>query len=154
MNEYLSTLGLCLRAGRLTAGIDAAADSVADGDVRLVVLAADAGDSTERRMRRAIGERKIPVIRVPASAEEIGAALGRLTCAVCCIREIGFAATVAQKAAQDDPTLAPIAQQVAEKNSRIASRRGKKKPGARKKGDNGSMRANAIHRKKRGGERA
>lgn len=79
MNEYLSTLGLCLRAGRLTAGIDAAADSVADGDVRLVVLASDAGDSTERRMRRAVGERNIPIIRVSAGAEEIGAALGRLT---------------------------------------------------------------------------
>ena len=154
MNEYLSTLGLCLRAGRLTAGIDAAADSVADGEVRLVVLASDAGDSTERRMRRAVGERNIPIIRVSAGAEEIGAALGRLTCAVCCIREIGFAATVAQKAAQENPALMPTAQQLTEKNSRIASRRGKKKPGARTKGENGSHRANAIHRKKRGGERA
>ncbi len=154
MNDYLNTLGLCLRAGRLTAGIEAVVDSMSSSEVRLVVLSSDAGDSTERRVRRAMGERSIPAMRIGATAEEIGAALGRMSCAVCCIREIGFATVIAQKAAQQDPLLEPIAQQLAEKNSRIASRRGKKKPAASAKENNGSRRANQIHRKKRGGERA
>ena len=54
MNEYLSTLGLCLRAGKLTAGLEAVCDCVSQsGDVRLVLLSADAGESTVRRVRRA-----------------------------------------------------------------------------------------------------
>ena len=154
MNEYLSTLGLCLRAGRLTAGVEAVSDSIAAGEVRLVLLSSDAGESVGRRMERAAAQKRIPVIRVGADSEQIGAALGRLTCAVCSISEIGFAATIAHKAAQEDPTWEPVAQQLAEKNSRIASRRGKKKPRQTARGDKGMGNARQSTRKKGGGERA
>lgn len=152
MNEYLSTLGLCLRAGKLTAGLDAVEDVIVTGEVRLVILSKDAGDSVSRRIHRAARQKNLPVIRIQADSSQIGAALGRMTCAVCSIQEIGFAAAIAQKAAQDDPSIQPIAQQLSEKNSRIASRRGKKK--TRHTAEKSSRRANQINRKKRGGERA
>ena len=99
MNEYLSTLGLCLRAGKLTAGLEAVCDCVSQsGDVRLVLLSADAGESTVRRVRRAAEGKSMPIVRLGANAEDIGAALGRGACAVCCIHEIGFAA---EKTARD-----------------------------------------------------
>lgn len=155
MNEYLSTLGLCLRAGKLTAGIEAVSDQVsASGDVRLILLSADAGETTARRVRRAAEGKTIPIVRLGAGSEDIGAALGRAACAVCCIHEIGFAAAIAQKAALENPELAPIAQQIQEKNTRIASRRGKKKTRKGTAGDGSSRKANQSTRKKRGGERA
>ena len=78
MNEYLSTLGLCLRAGKLTAGLEAVCDCISQsGDVRLVLLSADAGESTVRRVRRAAEGKTMPIVRLGANAEDIGAALGR-----------------------------------------------------------------------------
>ena len=155
MNEYLSTLGLCLRAGKLTAGLEAVCDCISQsGDVRLVLLSADAGESTVRRVRRAAEGKSMPIVRLGANAEDIGAALGRGACAVCCIHEIGFAAAIVRKAAAENPELETAAQQLEEKNTRIASRRGKKKPRNHTTGDKTSRKANQSTRKKRGGERA
>ena len=139
MNDYLSTLGLCLRAGKLTAGIDAVSDCIAaSGDVRLSLLSADAGET---------------IARLGASSADIGAALGRASCAVCCIQEIGFAAGILGKAAQEDPALEPMVRQLKEKSVRIASRRGKKKARKGTAGEGNSRKANQSTRKKRGGER-
>jgi ribosomal protein L7Ae-like RNA K-turn-binding protein len=155
MNEYLSTLGLCLRAGKLTAGIEAVSDHVASsGDVRLILLSSDAGETTVRRLRRAAEGKNIPIVRLGAGSEEIGAALGRAACAVCCIQEIGFAAAIMKKAAEENPELAPIFEQIQAKNIRIASRRGKKKPRKGTAGSGGSRKAKQSTNKKRGGERA
>ena len=154
MNDYLSTLGLCLRAGKLTAGIDAVSDCIAaSGDVRLILLSADAGETTVRRIQRAAEGKKTPIARLGASSADIGAALGRASCAVCCIQEIGFAAGILGKAAQEDPALEPMVRQLKEKSVRIASRRGKKKARKGTAGEGNSRKANLSTRKKHGGER-
>lgn len=153
-HEYLSTLGLCLRAGKLTAGIEAVLDVIPDSKTRLVVLSSDAGESTVRSAQRAAGQRGLPVIRVQADSAEIGAALGRMTCAVCSISEIGLAAAIASKAAEESPELEETARALSAKNSRISARRGKKKPRGAARADKGSGRARQTNSKKGGGERA
>ncbi len=153
-HEYLDTLGLCLRAGKLTAGIEAVLDAIPSSKTRLAVLSCDAGENTVRSVMRAAKSRNLPVIQVAADSQEIGAALGRMTCAVCTISEIGFAAAIANKAAAESPKLAETAKLLSEKNTKIASRRGKKKPKHTAKTENGTAKTVQTNRKKRGGERA
>lgn len=155
MNEILSLLGLCLRAGKLVSGDDAVADTVSAGDARLIVLAQDAGANISRRAARYTEMHHIPVLRIAADAADMGWAIGRKTTAICCITDIGFAAAAAAKAAKADEQYIALAEQLSEKKKRIESRRGVKKP--RKKtvgaGKPSDSRKQSTHTK-RGGERA
>ena len=151
--EYLGTLGLCLRAGKLTAGMESVLGSIPDSKTRLIVLASDAGESTVKSVTRAAETRSLPIITVKADSGLIGNALGKQSCAVCSISEIGFANAGAKKAAEENPYLSDIARQLSEKNEKISSRRGRKKTGNKAKTDSGSKRAGQINSKKHGGER-
>ena len=143
MHEILRLLGLCFRAGKLVSGDDAVADTVFAGEARLL-LAADAGANITRRAERHAEQKNVPVIRLTDDAQELGWALGRTATSICCITDAGFAAAVAQKAANADAQYAPIAQQLAQKKQRIEARRGKHTAGGKRKSTY----------TKRGGERA
>lgn len=147
MHEALGLLGLCLRAGKLIAGEEAVSDCVREGKARLLLLAQDAGATTAKRARRAGQERNVPLVRLAVTTQELGAALGRTSCAVCCITDAGFAAAAAKKAAADFPENEQAVSQTEQKNIRIQSRRGTKK---HRKAPGGS----AYTHKKSGGERA
>ncbi|MCD8357551.1 MAG: ribosomal L7Ae/L30e/S12e/Gadd45 family protein [Clostridia bacterium] len=154
MHEILSLLGLCFRAGKLISGDDAVADAVGTGEVRLILLAGDAGANITRRAARHEEEKGVPVLRLEDSAQELGWALGRKPTAICCITDIGFAAAAAKKAAAADERYAELAQQLSQKKTRIESRRGKKKPHKKsaRKHTSGGMKQSTYT--KRGGERA
>lgn len=154
MNDVLSLLGLCLRAGKLVYGDDAVADTVAAGDVRLLVLAADAGANISRRAARHTETAGVPVLRITEDAAQMGWAIGRRATAICCITDIGFAASAAQKAAEADAQYAALAQQLSEKKTRIQSRRGRKKPRRKSAGGQSTGGVNQSTHTKRGGERA
>ena len=154
MNDILSLLGLCLRAGKLVAGDDAVADTVSAGDARLIVLAEDAGAHVTRRAAYYTENNRIPVLRLTAGAAEMGWAIGRKTTAICCITDIGFAAAAAAKAAKADAQYAPLAEQLGEKKKRIESRRGVKKPRRNHTGNKADGRKKQSAQIKRGGERA
>lgn len=153
MNDILGLLGLCLRAGKLVSGDDAVADTVAAGDARLLVLAADAGAGITKRAARH-AESGVPVLRIADDAAQLGWALGRKTTAICCMTDIGFAAAAAQKAAAADPQYAELAQRLGEKKQRIESRRGVKKPRKKSAGARTSGGGKQSTHTKRGGERA
>ena len=153
MNDILSLLGLCLRAGKLVSGDDAVADTVSAGDARLLILAQDAGANITRRAARHTETNRVPVLRLTASAAEMGWAIGRKTTAICCITDIGFAAAAAAKAAKADAQYSELAQQLSEKKKRIDSRRGIKKP-RNKTTEKKSSGKKPSTKTKRGGERA
>ena len=154
MNEVLPLLGLCLRAGKLVYGDDAVAESVAAGNVRLIVLAADAGAAISRRAARLSETSRVPVLRLDAPAEQLGWAIGRSKAAICGMTDIGFAASAAQKAAEADEQYAPLAQQLREKHKRMQSRRGTKKPRKKSAGAHTSGGMSKVTHTKGGGERA
>ena len=84
----------------------------------------------------------------------MGWAIGRRATAICCITDIGFAASAAQKAADADAQYAALAQQLNEKKKRIQSRRGVKKPRKKSAGGQSAGGVNQSTHTKRGGERA
>ncbi len=150
MNDVLSLLGLCLRAGKLVCGDDMVAEAAASGEARLILLSADAGAAIRRRTSRY----RAPVIALAASSDELGWALGRRATAVCGITDSGFAAKAANKAAAADARYTEIAQLLADKNKRIQSRRGMKKPHRKTAGCKRADGVNQSTHTKRGGERA
>lgn len=124
--QVLTLLGLAKRAGRVCAGEDMTREAVADHKARLLLLAADAGDAVCRRAERMRTD-KLPLVRLSAGKEALGAALGRESCAVCAVTDLGFAARMAALLAQQDETIAPVAAEL-ERRQAKALRRKKEKP--------------------------
>ena len=70
-------LGLCRRAGKITAGTGLVRDEIRKGKAALVLLASDAAKNTEDRILPLAEKKKIPVERISLTKEEIGRAIGR-----------------------------------------------------------------------------
>lgn len=135
MADVLGLLGLCRRAGQLTIGDEAVSDLCKAGQAKLILLSADAGESTAKRARRMSEQADIPLLRLSAGREELGAALGRGMCAVCAVSDAGFAAAAARKLAAAEPSYQAAAEQLAGCTQ------------------NGRRRSRQSFRKKSGGER-
>lgn len=98
----LSLLGLCKRAGMLQAGEEPAEAAARARDARILLLASDAADNTARRVRHFAEEGACLWLQVPFTKEELGHAIGRLSCAIVAITDIGFAAAIVRRLADRD----------------------------------------------------
>ena len=118
MNRELSLLGLARKAGKLAIGDEAVSDAIRNGSACLVVLANDSAANTRKRFEWDPGENHCKRLELPYTKEELGGALGRATCAVCAVCDIGFAATLVRirsSACPEDESLAML-------NERFAAR--------------------------------
>ena len=75
-DKALSLLGIARRAGRVTRGFDAVIAEVREGQARLILLAADVSERTERGVRRAGDEGEIPIVKTEYEMADFSAALG------------------------------------------------------------------------------
>ena len=124
-DRLLGLLGLARRAGKLVIGEALTAEIVAAGKARAIFLASDIGEATRRKVLR--HEERIPVFTMPHDKETMGASLGFPGCAVCCLTDVGMARAAAEQLAPLSEANAAAALRVAEKEARIASRKGIKK---------------------------
>lgn len=124
----LGMLGLARRAGKLAFGDELVRQLCAEHKARCVLIAADAGESTAKKAALYAARVSIPCITLPHDKETLGAAIGKNGCAVCALSDIGMAAAAIGKLAMQHPEYAEVAAQLEEKNVRIQSRKGKKKP--------------------------
>lgn len=90
MDKLLNFLGLCRRAGKLTAGNDMTVDSVLNGNARLVIVARDISRNTEKKLRRVCVDFQVPILTIDRTKEELSAAIGRFA-AVTAVTDKGFA---------------------------------------------------------------
>jgi ribosomal protein L7Ae-like RNA K-turn-binding protein len=74
--QLLSLLGLASRAGRVVSGTDSVRQGVRDGDVGLVLLAADASPTQHAKLIPLLEARQVRSHRL-LSRDELGAAIGR-----------------------------------------------------------------------------
>ncbi|MBR4868605.1 MAG: ribosomal L7Ae/L30e/S12e/Gadd45 family protein [Clostridia bacterium] len=74
-DKLLSLLGMCRRAGKLEIGFSKTADAIENGKACLVIIAADTAARTEKEVRFK-GRDRIPVSRIPHSAEILSHAIG------------------------------------------------------------------------------
>lgn len=142
-DPILGTLGLALRAGRLEVGEEPVGAACRARHAKLILVADNAAPNTFRRAAHFAEAGGAPCLPVPRSKEELGAALGRASCAMAALTDVGMAAALMEKLSTLDPgRYGPAAAQL-EERARAAMerareqrrherniRRGRKKPPA------------------------
>lgn len=127
-DPVLGLLGLARRASKLVCGDAAVCDLCADKKARCVFVAADAGAGIVRKAALYAESANVPLVTLPYDKDALGLAVGREGSAICAVSDIGLAAAAMSKLAAQQPQYAAVATQLGEKNARIQSRKGKKKP--------------------------
>ena len=123
-NAIVSLLGLCLRGNHLAVGEEPVAEAAERRDIRLLVLCADAPDSTRRRAERFAREGQCLLAELPATKAELGRALGRASVAMAAVTDLGLAGALASRLGQMDPArYADLAQRMELKAKRAAERK-------------------------------
>ena len=128
MDKVLSLLGLAKKAGRLEAGEEPVGAAARARDARLILLASDAAENTVRRGKHFAEAGACLWVSVPATKDELGRAVGRTSCAMLALTDIGFAETIAKKLAALDPErYGEVAERLAIKAARAAERKQEQK---------------------------
>ena len=146
-NDALLMIGMALRAGRLEVGDEASGDACQYKRCRLLILTADAGEGAQRRASHFAEEGQCLLAEVPCSKEELGAALGRKSCAMAAVTDLGLAQAIVQRLAQSEPEkFGEMADRLRLKAERAAQRREKTAKERQQRG--GAKRPPIKYRKK------
>ena len=94
MDSIPSLLGLALRAGRLAVGEEPVGVACRCHKGYLLLLASDAADNTIRRALHFCQAGKTICLTLPLTKQELGSGLGRASCAMLALTDVGFAAAV------------------------------------------------------------
>lgn len=144
MDKLLNLIGLAKKAGMLEIGEEPVGAAARAKHARLLLLAHDAADNTRRRALH-FGETGACIcLEIPETKDDLGRALGRTSCAMLAVTDIGFAEAIAKKLAESDEAhygeaakrLAIKAQRAQERKRELARhekniRTGKKKKSAK-----------------------
>ncbi|MBE6910478.1 MAG: 50S ribosomal protein L7 [Ruminococcaceae bacterium] len=126
--NILSMLGLAKKAGRLEAGEEPVGAAARARSARLILLAEDAADNTVRRARHFADAGACLCAQIPASKDALGRAVGRTSCAMLALTDVGFAEAVGKKlAALDETRYGELAERLSVKASRAAERKAEQK---------------------------
>ena len=123
-SNILNMLGLALRAKKLEVGEEPVGAVCRARDCRLILVARDAAENSYRRVRHFADAGQCLWISVPFTKDELGSAVGRTSCAMMAVTDIGFAESIVKKLAAVDPEkFTQTAEQLAVKAQRAAQRR-------------------------------
>ena len=103
MGQMLSMLGLAKKAGRVEIGEEPVGAAARAKKARVILVAQDAGPSSQRRAFSFAEAGACLCLTIPADKDALGRALGRTSVAMCAVTEIGFAGAVVKKLAAMDP---------------------------------------------------
>lgn len=141
MDKLLNLIGLAKKAGKLEVGEEPVGAAARSKHARLILIASDAADNTRRRALHFGEAGECICLEIPPTKEDLGRALGRTSCALLALTDIGFAEAVAKKLVESDEAhYGEAAKRLTIKAARAAERRkelkqheknvrtGKKKP--------------------------
>lgn len=103
MEHILSLLGLCKKAGRVEIGEEPVGSAARARKARVILVASDAAAGSVRRAYAFARSGECLCLPIPATKDQLGSALGRTSCAMAAITDIGFANAVVGKLAAADP---------------------------------------------------
>ena len=127
MNKSLNYLGLARRSGNLELGEENAKALVKAGRARALLLASDVSDGVRSRAEGYVYGFHAPLVPLPFTKTELGAAVGRAQCGVAAVRDLGLAKALADALAEEyGEAYAPLSQELGEKQARIAKRKATK----------------------------
>ena len=117
-NGLIGLLGLCRKAGKAEAGEDSVAAAAKGHKARLLLLASDASERTRRHAGAMSQEGNCPLLPVPLNKEQLGQAVGRNSCAILALTDVGLAAAAVKKLGSADPEIQQRLEYKAEKTLR------------------------------------
>ena len=119
-DQALNYLGLARKGGNLETGDEPVRAAVRAGHARLVLLAADAGDHTQRRAENLSRSWAVPVLATPWTKLELGRAAGSRSCALAAFTEPRLA--LAFLRALDPPPDAKVMETLETQSQKAAAR--------------------------------
>lgn len=127
MEHILSMIGLAKKAGRVEIGEEPVGSAARAKHARVILVAQDAAASSVRRAYSFAQSGACLCLTIDAAKDQLGSALGRTSCAMAAITDIGFAEAVVKKlAALDQARYGAAAQQLSVKAKRAAERKAEK----------------------------
>lgn len=124
MERILSMLGLAHKAGRVEIGEEPVGSAARAKKARIILVASDAAAGSVRRAMSFANTGNCLCLVIPATKNELGRALGRTSCAMAAVTDIGFADAVAKKLAALEPKkYESAAERMAVKAQRARERR-------------------------------
>lgn len=99
MDNIASFLGLAKKAGKLAIGEEPVGSACRAKKASLVLLAADSAVNTVRRAAHFSEIGGVPSLTLPLDKGQVGLAVGRASCAMLALTDIGMAASLAKKLA-------------------------------------------------------
>ncbi|MCI8687274.1 MAG: 50S ribosomal protein L7 [Lawsonibacter sp.] len=122
-DPVLHLLGLAKKAGRLELGEEPVGAACRARHAKLLLLAADAAPNTRRRAAHFGEAGNVLWLELPFTKAELGAVLGRTSCAMLALTDAGFGAAIAEKLALRSPEqYGPAAQQLRTRADRVLLR--------------------------------
>lgn len=103
MDNLLSLIGLAKRAGRLEIGEAPVGAAARAKKAKLLLLASDAAENSQRRAGHFAEQGNCPLLTLPNTKAELGKALGRTSCAMLALTDVGLAASMTKKLAMLNP---------------------------------------------------
>lgn len=101
--NILNMIGLAKRAGRIEIGEEPVGAAARARYAKILLIAADAAENSYRRIAHFADAGNCIWLSVPFSKDELGNAVGRSSCAMIAITDIGFASSIVQKLSATDP---------------------------------------------------
>ncbi len=99
----LHMIGMAKRAGRLEIGEEPVSTACHGHHARLVLVASDTAENSLRRVAQFAEMGNAPLVPLPCTKGELGMALGRASCAMIAITEVGFASAVMKQLIRLEP---------------------------------------------------
>ena len=96
MDKALNYLALARKAGLAELGEEPVGAAAREGHARLVLVASDASDHTWRRAKSFVAGTRQQLVRLNATKDEMGMAIGRTSLAIAAITDVGLALSLAK----------------------------------------------------------
>ena len=123
MDNVLHLLGIARKAGRVEVGEEPVGASARARQARLILVASDAADNSARRAAHFAQAGKAPWFRVPYTKGELGGTVGRASCAMLALTDVGLAAALLARLAAGTPeTYGAAAAELSEKADKALQR--------------------------------
>lgn len=124
MDKILRLIGLAKRGGNLEAGEEPVGAAARARDARVILVASDAAENTYRRVRHFADAGQCIWLSIPCTKDELGGCIGRTSCAMVAVTDLGLASTIVQRLAEKDPDKYSLsAEKMALKAQRAQERR-------------------------------
>jgi ribosomal protein L7Ae-like RNA K-turn-binding protein len=127
MSKVLHMLSIARKAGKLEVGEEPAGAAARAHQAKLLIIAKDAAENTYRRVRNFANVGNTTWVSVPYTKAELGGAIGRTSCALIAVMDVGIAASIVRNLAAEDPEKFTITMERMDAKAEKALRRQKEK---------------------------